>query len=69
MIGGQLMSPSPNARYESGVGINMPGRLGQERPVGGWPNLVEVANLSIGHFNEIADPNFNYMAYVGGRSA
>ncbi len=53
-------------RADSGIAIHMPGRLREERQVGGWPNLVEVANLAIGHFNEIADPNFNYMAYVGG---
>ncbi len=53
-------------KADPGIAIHMPGRLGEERPVGGWPNLVEVADLAIGHFNEIADPNFNYMAYVGG---
>ena len=53
---------------DSGVVIHMPGHLGEERSLGGWPNLIEVANLAIGHFNEIADPNYNYMAmaYVGG---
>ena len=40
---------------DSGVVIHMPGHLGEERSLGGWPNLIEVA-----------DPNYNYMAYVGG---
>ena len=44
----------------------MPGQMGDERPIGGWPNLIESANLAIRHFNEICDPSLSYMAYVGG---
>lgn len=33
--------------------------------VEGWPNLVNVANLTLNHLNEICDPHRSYMAYVG----
>ena len=48
-----------------GVKIDMPGRMGAARRLGGWPNLVEVAHLAIGHFNEISDPNYSHLSYVG----
>ena len=54
------------AHRQNGVSIVMPGRFGNEHRLRGWPNLVEIANRAIGHFNEIADPDLNYMAYVGG---
>ena len=50
----------------SETGVSMPGRLGTPHRVGGWPNLVEVAGHSLRHFNEICDPDYGYMAYVGG---
>jgi len=43
----------------------MPGRLGDERRVEGWPNLVQVARLAQRHFDEISDPGHGHMAYVG----
>jgi hypothetical protein len=48
------------------VKVDMPGKMGPERDMGGWPNLVEVANLAIKHFNEICDPEQGYVPYVGG---
>ena len=50
-----------------GVSIKMPGRMGDERRLGGWPNLVEVAHVALRHFNEICDPGHSYLAYVGAR--
>ena len=47
------------------VKVDMPGHMGPEREIGGWPNLVEVAELAIKHFNEICDPNYHYVPYVG----
>ena len=38
-------------KADPGIAIHMPGRLVEERPVGGWPDLVEVADLAIGHFS------------------
>jgi len=49
----------------AGVAIDMPGRLGAERRIEGWPNLVEVARMAERHFDEISDPGHGYMAYVG----
>jgi hypothetical protein len=60
------MSPSKNA-LRSGVQIDMPGLMGEERRAGGWPNLVGVANLAIAHMNEICNPNHSYRSYVGGK--
>ena len=60
------MDPLGTAALDHGINRAMSGRLAEERPVGGWPDLVKVASMAIGHFNEIADPGFNYMAYVGG---
>jgi len=48
-----------------GVTIDMSGRIGDERRVGGWPNLVEAATGAIRHLNELADPNYSYLSYVG----
>ena len=44
---------------------DMPGQMGDERPIGGWPDLIGSANLALRHFNEICDPGHSYMAYVG----
>jgi hypothetical protein len=48
-----------------GVRIDMPGRLGDEMPIPGWPNLIRVANLAISHFNELCDRSCSHRAYVG----
>lgn len=48
-----------------GVSIDMAGHMGPERPIGGWPNLVEVADLALAHMNQIADPHLGYLSYVG----
>ena len=50
----------------SSITGDMPGQMGDERPIGGWPNLIELANLAVRHFNEICAPSLSYMAYVGG---
>ena len=50
----------------TGLAAEMSGELGSERRIEGWPNLVEVARLAQGHFNEICDPHHGHMAYVGG---
>ena len=50
----------------SPVDVEMPGSLGKERRVGGWPNLVEIANMALKHFDEICDPNYHYVPYIGG---
>ena len=63
-MGGLELSVESNTSY-GGLKIDMPGRMGDARRVGGWPNLVEVANLAIGHFNEISDPYYSHMSYVG----
>ena len=47
------------------IKIEMSGRMGEEHRLGGWPNLIEVADLAIKHFNEICDPDNSYMSYVG----
>ena len=47
------------------VSVNMPGKMGPVRETGGWPNLVEVADLALKHFNQICDPNYHYVPYVG----
>ena len=49
-----------------GVSVEMAGSMGEEHSIGGWPNLVKVANGAMSYFNEIADPAYGYMAYVGG---
>ena len=49
---------TPQKFDEGGVGVHMMGRLGYEWPIGGWPNMVEVANLTLRHFNEICDPQY-----------
>ena len=46
--------------------ITVPGSYGVERPICGWPNLVEVANQAVRHFDQICDPSYGYMAYMGG---
>ena len=43
----------------------MPGEMGPVRAIGGWPNLVEIADLALKHFNQICDPNYHYVPYVG----
>ena len=52
--------------HSGGVRIDSPGRFGERRAIGGWPNLVEVADLALRHFNEICDPSRGYMSYMGG---
>ncbi len=47
------------------VGVNMPGKMGPVREIGGWPNLVEIADLALKHLNQICDPNYHYVPYVG----
>ncbi len=49
-----------------GIRIDMGGRHSEQRAIGGWPNLVEVADLALRHFNEICDPSLGFMTYVGG---
>ena len=44
----------------------MPGVMGDQRRLGGWPNLVAVTDLAIRHMNEICDADHSYLAYVGG---
>ena len=56
---------NPSDYSPPGVRIDMPGQMGPKRPLGGWPNLIEVANMAIQHFNEICDPNYSYLSYVG----
>ena len=46
--------------------VEMEGNTAPEREIGGWPNLVQIADLAIGHFNEICDPKHHYVPYVGG---
>ncbi len=48
------------------VDVTMPGAMGPQRKTCGWPNLVEIANLALKHFNEICDPNYHYVPYIGG---
>ena len=48
------------------VNVAMHGSLGPQRRICGWPNLVEIANLALQHFNEICDPNYHYVPYIGG---
>ena len=52
-------------KQQDGVGIDMPGHMGPKRRLGGWPNLVQVARLALKHFNEISDPNYGHLSYVG----
>jgi len=49
----------------SGVSVDMPGTMGPEQPIGGWPNLVQAASLALQYMNEIADPRLGYLSYVG----
>ena len=53
------------AHKQGGITIDMPGQMGRERRLEGWPNLVKVANRAIEHCNEISDPNYGHMSYVG----
>ena len=48
------------------VRVDMPGKMGPERRIAGWPNLVEIANLALNHFDEICDPDYHCLPYVGG---
>jgi len=59
----QVVPPNTSG---GGISVNTPGSLGEEHPIGGWPNLVKVAKGAMSYFNEIADPQYGYMAYVGG---
>ena len=55
---------TPNTRG-SPVSVKMPGEMGPVRAIGGWLNLVEIADLALKHFNQICDPNYHYVPYVG----
>ena len=35
----------------------MPGQIGAPLQTAGWPNLVQIADLALGHFNQICDPD------------
>ena len=48
------------------VSVEMPGRVGAQRSLGGWPDLGQIANLALGHFNQICDPEHHYLPYIGG---
>ena len=43
----------------------MPGRFGRTMTARGWPNLVEIAGAALLHYDEICDPAYHYVPYVG----
>lgn len=57
------------AKLNSKVGpvrVDQSGTMGPRKKIGGWPNLVEIADLALHHLNEICDPNYHYVPYIGG---
>lgn len=48
------------------VSVQMSGQMGSQRQTAGWPNLVQIADLALGHFNQICDPDRHYVPYIGG---
>ena len=43
----------------------MSGRLGRTMPARGWPNLVQIADAALRHYDEICDPAYHYAPYMG----
>ena len=56
-----------NTNTDSGpVNVVIPGTIGPKRRVCGWPNLIEITDLALKHFNKFCDPNYRYVPYISG---
>ena len=45
-MGGRNSTTSACEKHTPGISIDMPGHMSAERPVGGWPNLVDITRLA-----------------------